>query len=106
MVNLKKVLMDLGNELVMEHGYEPATGKSTPGVPNTVPIKAFTDYINNSPEAIVTLRKLGVEWPTAIVPSRKCPRCGYDTKGTREGDTEYCTHCGVPLGPTYTGVNE
>lgn len=68
MVNLKKALMELGNELVMNHGYEPATGKPTPGSFNTVPIKQFTDFLNNSPEARVVLRNLGLEWPTAIVP--------------------------------------
>ncbi len=66
MVNLKQVLMDLGNELVMDHGFEPATGNPSPGVPNTVPIKTFTNFLNEWPEARVVLRKMGFDWP--VVP--------------------------------------
>lgn len=32
----------------------------------------------------------------------RCLRCGNETKGQREGDTEYCTTCGGVLGPAYT----
>jgi hypothetical protein len=32
----------------------------------------------------------------------KCPRCGHETRGTREGDTEYCTTCGAVLGTATT----
>lgn len=31
-----------------------------------------------------------------------CPRCGHQTNGTREGDTEHCTNCGGVLGPAVT----
>lgn len=32
----------------------------------------------------------------------RCPTCGNETKGTREGDSEYCTTCGSNLGPATT----
>ncbi len=32
----------------------------------------------------------------------KCPRCGHETNGVREGDSDYCTTCGGVLGPAYT----
>jgi len=37
-MNLKKLLMDLGNALVHHHGFDPATMQPT-GQPNTNPIK-------------------------------------------------------------------
>lgn len=32
----------------------------------------------------------------------KCPRCGHDTNGVREGDSDYCTTCGGVLGAAFT----
>ncbi len=32
----------------------------------------------------------------------RCPSCGNQTAGTREGDTEHCTTCGAVLGPAFT----
>jgi len=58
--NLKKVLMDLGNRLVLTHGYDPPIAT----------IKALTEFINDCPEARVELRAMGFEWPIAIVPNR------------------------------------
>lgn len=34
--------------------------------------------------------------------SQRCPSCGNKTFGTREGDTEYCTVCGSPMGQAFT----
>lgn len=33
-----------------------------------------------------------------------CPRCGNETRGVREGQDEFCTHCGGVLGPASTPV--
>lgn len=62
MLNLKMVLMQLGNKLVMEHGYDPATVMPVK-IYNTVAIHNFTEFMNNSPEARVVLREMGLEWP-------------------------------------------
>lgn len=35
-----------------------------------------------------------------------CPRCNSETKGYREGDSNYCTVCGGTLGPSYTPTFE
>lgn len=34
----------------------------------------------------------------------KCPRCGNETNGVREGADEFCTSCGGVLGPASTPV--
>ncbi len=62
-MNLKAVLMELGNELVMTHGYDPATVPVRARIPNTIAIQMFTEFVNNSPEARVVLRKYGIIWP-------------------------------------------
>lgn len=36
----------------------------------------------------------------------RCPLCGCQTTGTREGDTEYCTSCGAVLVPAWTKETE
>lgn len=59
-MNLKAILMELGNRLVTEHGYHPAGSR---GIPNTGHIKAFTDWLNHTREARKILSELGVEWP-------------------------------------------
>ncbi len=58
-MNLKKLLMDLGNRLVTERGFNPANypGKSTK------PILDFTNWLNRTPDAIEILAEVGVEWP-------------------------------------------
>jgi hypothetical protein len=60
-VNLKKILMELGNALVLEHRYHPGhTGESAK---HTGHILALTNWINSSPEAQVVLEEMGIEWP-------------------------------------------
>lgn len=61
-MNLKQILMELGNRLVSEHGFEPATGL-WPKSDNTVAIKDFTDWLNNTPQAQQVLAEMGHEWP-------------------------------------------
>ena len=59
-MNLKAVLMELGNRLVTEKHYLPAGSR---GMPNTSPIKQFTDWLNRTRDAREILSELGVEWP-------------------------------------------
>lgn len=66
MTNLKQVLMELGNELVLNWGFLPATGNPMDQVAdsqNTQPIKDFTVWLNNTPEARQILAEKGFEWP-------------------------------------------
>ena len=60
-MNLKQLLMDLGNLLVLEHGFDPATAPSHR--PNTWPIRDFTEWLNGCPEARRALADMGVDWP-------------------------------------------
>jgi len=70
-MNLKKLLMDLGNELVQNHGFDPATVPPCGERRNTNPIKEFTDWVNENPKAQQVLAAVGVEWPTAKDPHPK-----------------------------------
>lgn len=60
-MNLKKLMMDLGNALVLEHGYEPAHSHA---VKSTRHIAEFTCFVNESKEAQKWLKSQGIEWPT------------------------------------------
>ena len=62
-MNLKEILMLLGNGLVTEHQFAPAGGFADPGEPSTQPITDFTEWLNNCPEAQRVLEGLGVQWP-------------------------------------------
>jgi hypothetical protein len=65
-MNLKLILMQLGNNLVTQRGFDPAsTTHCGEHQRSTHPIKVFTDWLNETSEAIDELRLLGVEWPTA-----------------------------------------
>jgi hypothetical protein len=57
-MDLKAVLMNLGNKLVTEHGYNPGFYNTY----STKPIVDFTNFLNESPEARVILQELGLEW--------------------------------------------
>lgn len=61
-LNLKDVLIKLGNKLVMEYGfnpcYEPGEIKDS-----TIPIQEFTAWLNKCPEAQDILDEMGVSWP-------------------------------------------
>ena len=57
-MNLKQTLMELGNRLVTEHGFDPPDG--------TKPIIVFTKWINKTPAAREVLAQLGVEWPVVM----------------------------------------
>jgi hypothetical protein len=59
-INLKQVLMELGNRLVMERGFAPDVPADCA---STQPIKDFAEYLNNTPDAQEILAEMGVEWP-------------------------------------------
>ncbi len=75
MTNLKKVLMELGNKLVTERGYEPIGDARFPleflaelkGDRSTGYITIFTMWLNENPDAREILKEMGVDWP---MPSR------------------------------------
>ena len=65
MMDLKAVLMELGNRLVMKHGFEPGTPgfvEADQRVRSTSHVIALTEFLNRSPEARIELRDLGLEW--------------------------------------------
>ena len=67
--DLKLLLMELGNLLVTEHGWEPAAGKWWDRVPSgehTGLIAALTEQINAKPAMQESLTALGVEWPMPV----------------------------------------
>lgn len=70
-MNLKEVLMVLGNRLVTERRFDPANAEFTNlddaetvfCDSTTEPIKFFTDWLNHNPDAQEILAEMGVEWP-------------------------------------------
>ena len=81
MVNLKKVLMEMGNKLVLEHGFDPggtANGRAdhwlsavTVTNTSTQAICEFTDWLNRVPEDREVLAEMGIEWPVVETPTEK-----------------------------------
>ena len=65
-MNLKLVLMELGDRLVTDHSYAPGFAtrdyRHRP-LQTTNPIIEFTEFLNNCPEAQQILAELGIEWP-------------------------------------------
>ena len=57
--DLKFILMELGNRLVLDYRFEPSTGS---GDKCTQTIRELTEFINKSPEAQDILNELGYEW--------------------------------------------
>jgi hypothetical protein len=68
-VNLKQVLMEMGNKLVTQHGFAPSiahrqTVESQPQhLHSTHWIGVLTEAINQSPEMRYVLSDLGIDWP-------------------------------------------
>jgi len=70
-MNLKEVLMQLGNALVLERGFDPANVEFTNlddaetvlCQSTTEPIKFFTDWLNKTPEAQEILAEMEIDWP-------------------------------------------
>jgi hypothetical protein len=63
--NLKGVLMELGNRLVVEHGWEPADARwqRVPAGDHTGLIAGLTQQLNDSQEMRELLGALGFDWP-------------------------------------------
>lgn len=62
MLDLKKILMELGNRLVLEHGYEPGTFSDN----GTEVIRDFTIWMNCNPIAQEVLKDLGFNWSMLV----------------------------------------
>lgn len=63
-MNLKQILMELGNRLVTERGFAPGADIS-----GTRPIVEFTEWLNRTPDAVEVLDQMGIEWPVVQKPS-------------------------------------
>lgn len=61
MVDLKEVLMNLGNKLVTERGMEPSIGPINT-LYGTQPIEAFARFLNEHEDAREVLQNLGFNW--------------------------------------------
>lgn len=74
MLNLKKTLMELGNHLVLQHGFQPgvihaaeAGAVARQHGNDTSPIIVFAEWVNRSPEARAFLSQSGIEWPVVVI---------------------------------------
>jgi hypothetical protein len=88
MTDLKRVLMELGNKLAQEHGFEPGTQPvETIGQGVSVQlydahqkrtsiITLLTDFVNQHPEAQQALHELGFDW--SMPAAQKTPKQRYD----------------------------
>ncbi len=65
-MNLKLTLMDVGNKLVTEHGFDPSGSVQQ----SCTPIREFTEWVNAMPEVQQVLREMGIEWPMPKYNSR------------------------------------
>ncbi len=71
-LNLKAMLMELGNRLVKEHGFAPAQAafdsqRDARFLRSTQLIAVFVAWLNHVPEAQKILAELGLEWPLGQV---------------------------------------
>jgi hypothetical protein len=67
-MNLKALLMDLGNQLVRKHGFQPAQAildrkRDVAFLRSTQMIAMFVAWLNHVPEARKMLADYGWEWP-------------------------------------------
>ena len=62
-INLKEVLMTLGNRLVTERGFDPGSVKARDVSASTKPISEFTEWLNNTDDARGILASMGIDWP-------------------------------------------
>jgi hypothetical protein len=68
-LNLKRVLMQVGNELVTRHGFEPSGPAPASIMRATIegkvthPLTYFTQFLNMCPEARELLEEHGFVWP-------------------------------------------
>lgn len=64
MTDLKRVLMEVGNMLVIHHGFSPALPVRThvPEYEETTPLRCITEFFNAHPEARALLKERGFDW--------------------------------------------
>ena len=69
-MNLKEVMMELGNKLVIKHRFTPTRMPITAAEADrsTEHIQRFTEWVNRTPEAREALHEMGVEWPIVPIP--------------------------------------
>lgn len=82
-MNLKQITMELGNQLVTQHGYDPTANSRL--FPNTKPLREFVDWLNSAPEAREVLSEMGVEWPMPVFPNS----CRVKDNGPIDGPYPY-----------------
>lgn len=63
-MNLKQILMELGNRLVTERGFAPGAD-----INGTGPITEFTEWLNRTPDAVEVLDQMGIAWPVVQKPA-------------------------------------
>lgn len=61
MPDLKKVLMELGNRLVKDYGFDPPDRSANDH--STYAVLKLTEYLNRVTEAREVLKELGYDWP-------------------------------------------
>jgi hypothetical protein len=67
-VDLKRVMMELGNKLVLERRHDPAAVAMLNLRPvdlqekSTFVVALFTEFVNQNPDAQEALKELGFEW--------------------------------------------
>lgn len=66
-MNLKWILITLGNNLVARRHFDPSR---FPSEKSTDPIRQFTEWLDGTPEAVEELGELGVAWPPGDEPLR------------------------------------
>lgn len=68
-LNLKLLLIEFGNRLVTDLGYEQSGAmpedlkQELKGDHSTEPITVFTLWLNEHPEARKVLKDMGIDWP-------------------------------------------
>lgn len=62
-MNLKWILMTLGNNLVARRHFDPSRVSLSSEEKSTDPIRQFTEWLNGTPEAVKELKELGIAWP-------------------------------------------
>ncbi len=113
-MNLKLILMQLGNLLVMEHGWLPNEPMSVQN--STKPIVDFTEFVNRHPVVQQVLKGLGIQWPMKSGDTPPILRQPMDVKELKQRfpDGNLCVVIPVELGRlicssndgTYDGFND
>lgn len=105
-MNLKLILMQLGNRLVTEHGWLPNEPISAQN--STKPIVDFTKFVNEHPVVQQVLKGLGIQWPMKSGDTPPILRQPMDRKELREKfpDGTICVVISVPLGQLICSSND